>query len=131
MTKLTHIRLLVSDIPACLSFYRDVLRMQVLWADEDGHYVSFKTGDVVLALNRKQAMAEVVGSSNRPACADGQDPITLILAVDDVDVAHQELMAKGIAFVTQPMDRPHWGIRAAHFRDPDGNLIEINEPLRA
>jgi lactoylglutathione lyase len=131
MAKFTHIRLLVSDVQACLSFYRDVLGIEVLWADEDGHYVSFKTGDIVLALNRKQAMAEVVGSANRAARADSQDPIALILAVDDVDVAYRELTAKGIAFVTQPMDRPHWGIRTAHFRDPDGNLIEINEPLRA
>jgi lactoylglutathione lyase len=131
MIQFTHIRLLVSDVQACLSFYRDALEMQVLWADEDGHYVSFKTGDVVLALNQKQAMAEVVGRSYRSARADCQDPIALILAVDVVDVAYQELTAKGVAFVTQPMDRPHWGIRTAHFRDPDGNLIEINEPLKA
>jgi lactoylglutathione lyase len=129
--RLTHIRLLVSDVQACLSFYRDALEMQVLWADEDGHYVSFKTGDVVLALNTKQAIAEIVGRSDRSARADCQDPIVLILAVDDVDVAYQELTAKGVAFVTQPMDRVHWGIRTAHFRDPDGNLIEINEPLKA
>jgi lactoylglutathione lyase len=131
MTRVTHIRLLVSDVPACLSFYRDVLGMQVLWADEDGHYVSFQTGDIVLALNRKQAMAQVVGSTDRPVRADGQDPMALVLAVDDVDTAYRELTAQGIAFVTQPMDRPHWGIRTAHFRDPDGNLIEINGPLRA
>lgn len=24
---------------------------------------------------------------------------------------------------------PDWGIRTAHLRDPDGNLIEINQPL--
>ena len=131
MVKLTHIRLLVSDVQACLSFYRDALEMQILWADEDEHYVSFKTGDIVLALNKKQAMAEVVGRSDRSARTDCQDPIALILAADDVDVAYQELMAKGVAFVTQPMDRLHWGIRTAHFRDPDGNLIEINQPLRA
>jgi lactoylglutathione lyase len=131
MTKLTHIRLLVSDVQACLSFYRDVLGFQVLWGDEDGHYVSFKTGDIVLALNSKRAMAEAIGSANKAARADGQDPIALILAVDDVDAAYQELRAKGIAFVTLPVDRPHWGIRTAHFRDPDGNLIEINESLRA
>jgi lactoylglutathione lyase len=76
-------------------------------------------------------MAEVVGSTNRAARADSQDPVALILAVDDVDAAYQELTAKGIAFGTQPMDRPLWGIRTAHFRDPDGNLIEINNPLHA
>ena len=131
MIKLTHIRLLVSEVQACLSFYRDVLGLEVLWADEDGHYVSFKTEGIVLALYSKGAMAEVVGSADKAASGDGQDPIALILAVDDVDVVYQELTAKGVPFVTQPMDRPDWGIRTAHFRDPDRNLIEINTPLRA
>lgn len=51
--------------------------------------------------------------------------------VDDVDVAYQQLRDKGITFVTEPLDRPDWGIRTAHFRDPDGNLIEIYNNLDA
>jgi hypothetical protein len=27
------------------------------------------------------------------------------------------------------MSREAWGIRAAHLRDPDGNLVEIFSPL--
>ena len=129
MLKLTHIRLLVSDVQAGQAFYRDVLGLDVLWADEDGHYASFKTGDVVLALNRKQAMAEAIGNAGEPSRAEGPDPVALIFAVDDVDVAYRELIDRGVALVTRPLDRPHWGIRTAHFRDPDGNLIEINHPL--
>jgi len=33
-------------------------------------------------------------------------------------------------FETEPTDRSVWGIRTAHFRDPDGNLIEINHALK-
>jgi catechol 2,3-dioxygenase-like lactoylglutathione lyase family enzyme len=43
--------------------------------------------------------------------------------------AYADLKAKGITFITEPQDRAHWGIRTAHFRDPDGNLLEIYNPL--
>ena len=32
-------------------------------------------------------------------------------------------------FEREPTIYSSWGIRAAHLRDPDGNLIEINELL--
>jgi len=131
MARLTHVRLLVSDLQACLSFYQDVLGLEPLWADKDGHYASFRTGDIVLALSRKRSMAEAVGSTGKPERADTQDAAALIMAVNDVDAVYQELAARGVSFITEPLDRSHWGIRTAHFRDPDGNLIEINTPLRS
>jgi hypothetical protein len=39
------------------------------------------------------------------------------------------LKARGAQFVADLTDRPDWGIRTAHLRDPDGNLIELNSPL--
>jgi lactoylglutathione lyase len=127
--KLTHIRLLVSDVPACLRFYRDLLRFDVLWDDGEGNYASFKTGDVVLALNRKQSMASALGTSELPIRVECQDNVALILAVDDVEASYQDLKTRGAIFITTPSDHPEWGIRTAHLRDPDGNLIEINCPL--
>jgi catechol 2,3-dioxygenase-like lactoylglutathione lyase family enzyme len=51
--------------------------------------------------------------------------------VESVDAAYGELRAKGISFLAEPGDRSDWGIRVAHFRDPDGNLIEICHSLGA
>jgi catechol 2,3-dioxygenase-like lactoylglutathione lyase family enzyme len=48
-----------------------------------------------------------------------------------VDEAYRQLQARGVAFVTIPQSREEWGIRTAHFRDPDGNLLEIYSSLRA
>lgn len=129
--KLTHIRLLVSDVPACMRFYRDVLRFDVLWDDGEGNYVSFKTGDVVLALNKKQSMATALGTTEKPTSAECQDKAALILAVEDLDLVYQQLKAEGVHFITEPIDHPDWGIQTAHLRDPDGNLIEINCPLES
>jgi len=49
--------------------------------------------------------------------------------VKDIETSVDELREKGVVFINEIHDRPDWGIRVAHFRDPDGNLIEINTPL--
>ncbi len=64
-----------------------------------------------------------------PATAACQDRVALILSVEDVDAAFAALCGRGADFVTAPHDRSGWGIRVAHLRDPDGNLLELYEPL--
>jgi catechol 2,3-dioxygenase-like lactoylglutathione lyase family enzyme len=59
------------------------------------------------------------------------DRSALIFAVDSVDRVCDELRDKGVSLETEPQDRPVWGVRTAHFRDPDGNLIEINTELQS
>jgi catechol 2,3-dioxygenase-like lactoylglutathione lyase family enzyme len=46
-----------------------------------------------------------------------------------VDEVYELVKEQNGIVVTQPQDRPDWGIRTAHFRDPDGNLIEIYNNL--
>jgi uncharacterized glyoxalase superfamily protein PhnB len=41
---------------------------------------------------------------------------------------YQELSAKGVEFIRPPEDRS-WGLRCAHFKDPDGHVWEIHTPL--
>lgn len=126
----SHVRLLVSSFADCFRFYRDILGFEVTWSDEDGVYADFKTGGTTLALFDRQLMARVVGRTDYPREAESQDRVSLIFAVDDVDETHRTLRARGVEFVTMPQDRKAWGVRTAHFRDPDGNLIEINSPLK-
>jgi lactoylglutathione lyase len=40
-----------------------------------------------------------------------------------------KLKSKGVTFLTEPNDMPTWGIRVAHFRDTEGNLLEIYSEL--
>ncbi len=127
--RLTHVRLLVADYPACFRFYRDVMGFPVAWGDENGPYADFQAGDAMLALYDRRLMAQAVGTDDLPLTADAMDRCALIIAVDNVDEACDELRRKGVAFQTEPQDRPTWGIRTAHFRDPNGNLLEIHTEL--
>ena len=125
----THVRLLVKDFKASFRFYRDILGLRPVWGDENGGYADFETGSAAIALFGRTAMADAVGKGDLPLEAPCKDTACLIFEVPDVDGAAHELNSKGCQFETEPTDHPGWGIRAAHFRDPDGNLIEINQPL--
>lgn len=125
---LTHVRLLVNDYPACFEFYREVVGLEATFGDEVSGYAEFQTGPAVLAIFDAQQMAAALGRFSRPGrCAC--DCAAVVLAVDNVDSACQHLKRQGVNFITEPTDRPDWGIRTAHFRDPEGNLVEINAPL--
>jgi lactoylglutathione lyase len=115
--RLTHVRLLVEDYPACFRFYRDVLGFPVTFGDEDDGYADFDAGaDVQLALFVRRYQAEQIGSTSE---AYG-DRSALILRVEDVDTALRELRERGAPVAAEPGDRPDWGIRVAYVRDPDG-----------
>jgi catechol 2,3-dioxygenase-like lactoylglutathione lyase family enzyme len=127
--KLEYIRLLVSDFKACFRFYQDVMGFKATFGDENDVYADFATGGSTLALFGRSNMGEAVGTLHLPESAIAQDRMCLIFAVKSVDETCQHLKSLGVSLVSEPMDRPGWGIRTAHFRDPDGNLIEINQPL--
>ena len=127
--ELTHVRLLVSSFPACFRFYRDVLGLTPDFGDESGVYADFAVGHAKIALFKRELMAESVSTSEKPADADCQDRAAVIVAVPDVDAVQKTLDARGASFVNPPHDRPDWGVRCLHLRDPDGNLIEINQEI--
>jgi catechol 2,3-dioxygenase-like lactoylglutathione lyase family enzyme len=116
---LTHVRLLVSDMSASYRFYRDALGLPTTW-DENPGYAEFEVGpEHALAIFPRSEMAETVDL--RP---DGGDGAVLVFSVESVDDEVARLRAEGVE-VGDPFDRRDWGLRAAHLRDPDGNLVEL------
>jgi catechol 2,3-dioxygenase-like lactoylglutathione lyase family enzyme len=121
----TFTRLLVRDFAANYRFYRDAMGFTAAFGEEHDVYADFKTGEVTIALFDRGAMAEAVGTTDLPPTASAQDTVALCFAVENVDAACADLRARGVSFVTEPQDRSEWMIRTAHFRDPEGNLLEI------
>jgi lactoylglutathione lyase len=122
-------RLLVSNFKACFIFYRDILGFTPIYGTEDEVYADFDCGPVNISLFDKYLMNKAIGNEGLPVSSQEQDKVCLVFAVENVDLVCQQLYERGVPIVSYPTDRSDWGIRTAHFRDPDGNLIEINQPL--
>ena len=125
-----YTRLLVAEFDVCFRFYRDVLELPVKLGSEQGPYAEFSTGAVCLALFSNQEMSEAIGTQDLPETVVGKDRVCLVFAVSDVDATARRLEEKGVALAARPTDRPNWDVRTAHFRDPEGNLIEINQRIK-
>lgn len=125
--RFTHVRLLVYDFTRAFHFWRDSVGLKVLWGDQNGRYADFDANGGRVAIFSGPAMAEAVGA--RPEGPRGPDQAVLIFAVDDVNAWHARLSERGVAFVSPPTDKRDWGIRVALFRDPEGNLVEINQDM--
>jgi lactoylglutathione lyase len=130
--KIDHVRLLVVNFAECFHFYRDVVGLTVLWGNEADSYASFvdQAGENPnIALFKREAMADAIGTSHLPVEVPCQDRTLLIIGVDDVDAEYKRMQVLGVTLVVEPRNYPGWGMRSAYVRDPDGNLIELTGKL--
>jgi catechol 2,3-dioxygenase-like lactoylglutathione lyase family enzyme len=122
--KVDLVTLLVDDIDACKTFYRDVVGLTV--KKDRGDYVELEHANVRLALYPRRGLAEMLKD---PALGESRQGHTLVLSLpvdspDDVDATYEELVSRG-ARSFRPPDNMPWGLRAAFILDPDGNLLEV------
>ncbi|MEU5860887.1 MULTISPECIES: VOC family protein [unclassified Nonomuraea] len=120
-------RLLVRDFPASVAFYRAALGVEPVKVLTEAAYANWDIdGQAGLVLFGRDRVAEVVGTAGLPASA-AQDTVMLVMKVDDVDGETDRLVRLGATVAAPPQDRPAWGpgLRTAHLRDPEGNLIEL------
>lgn len=126
--KIRTVNLFVHDFEKCLTFYRDALGLEIIRLEPT--FVAFKMDDHELHLLQIADGANVLGVdlSAFESQTGKLDRVLLCSQVDNVDAVYQTLSANGVEFTKAPVDQP-WGIRAAYFHDPEGNIWEINHPL--
>jgi lactoylglutathione lyase len=117
--------LFVSDMGRSRDFYENVMGLECKHADNDAY---FQLGPDGLLLIDGATADDLLS----PADVD-DDPArgarsVLASTVEDVDAAYEELRSRGAEFIRPPEDRA-WGLRCAHFKDPDGNVWEIHTPI--
>jgi lactoylglutathione lyase len=120
--------LFVRDLTRCTTFYRDTLGLRV--QNSDPNSVAFLLEDRFLLLLEISAAADLISSEASALLIEGGPRMLLAAGVEDVDSAYAALSARGVTFLRPPTNQP-WGLRTAHFTDPEGNLWEINQSIEA
>lgn len=118
---ITAITLFAEDLEATSSFYREVFRLPVMFADDDSAVFDF--GNTLINLLKTTAAPELIEPAE-VAGADAGARVQLTITVADVDAVCAEITARGVTLLNGPIDRP-WGVRTASFRDPAGHIWEI------
>lgn len=121
ISKLDHLVLVTGDLSRCVSFYRDLLHMEV--EEKDGRFaLRFGTSKI----NIHTCPEEFQPAAERPVpgsldiCFVTEEPLERLL---------DELKEEKVPLVTDIVER-HGALgkmRSLYLRDPDGNLVEIAE----
>ena len=137
-----HAAISTPDLDRSLCFYRDQLGAEIVsefaWpkgaeiADRivglkgsSARAIMLKLGNAMIEIFEYQSPEPRPGDPNRPVCDHG---IThLCLDVTDIDSEYERLVAAGMRFHSPPQDLG--AIRAVYGRDPDGNIVELQEVI--
>jgi catechol 2,3-dioxygenase-like lactoylglutathione lyase family enzyme len=120
--------LAVADVDRAVAFYRDHLGFEVEALYEDPPYATLTREGVRLSFAEQGHPAE-----DRPGVSmvAPDDPsrlsVVLILEVADAATIHEALVAEGISILAEPF-APPWGGLRFFVVDPDGYLVEIEQP---
>ncbi|MPZ25902.1 MAG: extradiol dioxygenase [Micromonosporaceae bacterium] len=119
---MTSIQPIIStpDLPRLRTFYERLLgAVEVRRYPDDGpiFFVGLKLGDSELGLVNE-------------AATDLSAPQRIVLSVDvdDVDGLLDRVETAGGRVLGPSNDMP-WGQRVAHVHDPDGNMVNLTQPL--
>jgi catechol 2,3-dioxygenase-like lactoylglutathione lyase family enzyme len=117
-----HLALATRNFDCLRDFYTRTLGLPVIGGFPGERIIFLGAGTVAIELLEE-------GSTGRSHDATGWSH--LALEVPDLDAAHAALTARGVHFHIPPELYPPNAptVRIAFFRDPDGNEVELIQPL--
>ncbi len=117
-----HIALATTHFARLREFYTETLGLSVLGGFPEHDILFLDAGTTAIELVEEAAM-------EGPGSARGWAHVALEVA--DVDAAYAALSARGVPFHILPEDFPHDApaVRIAFCKDPDGNVLELLQPL--
>ena len=120
--------LAVSDFEASLAFYRDRLGLDVEAVYDEPPYATLACAGARISLAEQGHPAEDRPGVAMTAPADrSQAAVVLVLEVADALAVHAALLAEGVMMLAPPFSPP-WGGCRFFCVDPDGYLVEIEQP---
>lgn len=117
--------LVVKDLASSRKFYKDQLGGE-LYREYGGTTLVCKVfGMWIILVTEGEPTPDKPGISFRPPADLSKTDHSFTIRVKSCQNAYENLMTKGVAFITPPYRYDH-EVRC-FFRDPDGHLFEISE----
>jgi len=128
MARRAGVILAVADVERSVAFYRDTIGAEVEALYDDPPYATLTIAGARLSLAEQGHPAEDRPGVELAAPADGsRADAVLVVEVDDARAEHTRLGERGARFLADPYEPP-WGGCRFFCIDPDGYLVEIEEP---
>jgi predicted enzyme related to lactoylglutathione lyase len=128
MAKRAGAILAVADFERSLAFYRDLIGCEVEAMYDDPPYATLTLAGTRLSLAEQGHPAEDRPGVTMTAPDDPSNAnVVLVVEVDDARAEYTELEKKGARFLAEPYEPP-WGGCRFFCVDPDGYLVEIEQP---
>jgi catechol 2,3-dioxygenase-like lactoylglutathione lyase family enzyme len=143
-----HVGLSTPDLDRLTAFYRDVMGFDVVmntqWRDREiidrmvglsgsaARQVMLKAGNAYLELFEYESPVPRPPLTDRNPADHGYTHFCI--DVVDIDAEYERLSANGMSFHAPPPttdELGHTRLRAIYARDPDGNIVELQEVLDA
>ncbi len=121
----TSVRIITDDLDRLVSFYEGVLGVQAERLAPV--FAELVLPSCTLAIGHSQT-AQLFGDDSVQAASNRT--VILEFRVDDIEAEYARLksLVEQEQWVQQPTTMP-WGNRSMLFRDPDGNLVNLFEPV--
>jgi catechol 2,3-dioxygenase-like lactoylglutathione lyase family enzyme len=120
--------LAVADVEVSIAFYRDRLGFELEASYDDPPYATLALAGARLSLAEQGHEAE---DRPRVAMVAPEDrsrlQAVLVIEVTDCRGAYEELRTAGVEFLAEPYSPP-WGGARCFAVDPDGYLVELEQP---
>ncbi|MDD3252084.1 MAG: VOC family protein [Lachnospiraceae bacterium] len=113
----------------CFDFYTEKMGLVPVWGDRNGPYTSFAVGGdapACFAIFAGDAMPMFEGYT-QPTGNAQPDTVVAVIPSLDLDGDYLRLKEAGVPFLGEPQRIEAWGMRCTYFRDPEGNLFELND----
>ena len=122
-----YTRLNVENFQDCKAFYRDVLGLSIKFEDDRDEYVEFDTGAICITLFNRKKLDEFITKDRYLTYDTHSARVVLSFQVGNVEEAIAHLQTHGVEILNPSTNYPDRGFISTCFRDPDGNLIELEQ----
>lgn len=143
LTGIRHTGIVVTDMVKALTFYRDLLGLEVVqdFSDE-GDYIDSISGlsgvrvRMVKLTTNDGSMVELLQYLSHPREAPDNHQLCdigcshIAFSVDNIDKEYTRLLKSGVRFNCPPYISPDGYAKVTFCNDPDGARIELVEVLR-